>query len=119
MPKIEAPPVKVGQVWACNSFREWGRSVEVVAIRDDYAVVTTLTNSESVQRALDANERCRQEGSQVLACPNAYDRVGQTARIRLERLRPTANGYRYVTDAAVVTDDSLAELIAASQTEEG
>lgn len=118
MPKIEAPPVKVGQVWACNSIREQGRSVEVVAIRDDCAVVKTLTDSDAVRRELDANERCRLAGSEALPFPNARSRVGQVTRIRLSRMRPTLNGYRHVCDAAVATDDALANLIA-SQVEEG
>ncbi|MFB4265344.1 hypothetical protein [Nonomuraea sp. GTA35] len=117
MPKIEAPAVKVGQVWACNSIREQGRSVEVIATRDDYAVVKTLTDSDSVRRDLDANEQCRRAGSEALPVPNAYSRVGQVGRIRLNRLRPTMNGYRLAADAAVVTDDALADLIA-SQGEE-
>ncbi|MFG1683534.1 hypothetical protein ACGFNP_25420 [Nonomuraea sp. NPDC049269] len=117
MAKIDAPPVTVGSVWACNSAREWGRSVEVIAIRDDYAVVKTLTNSHEVQRGLDANERCERADA-MRPFPNVFDRVGMTGRIRLHRMRPTANGYRYVTDAAVVTNDALAALFAA-EPEEG
>ncbi|MFI7468166.1 hypothetical protein [Nonomuraea sp. NPDC049646] len=112
MPKIEAPAVQVGQVWACNSVREQGRSVEVIAIRDDFAVVKTLTDSEAVRRDLDANERCRLAGSEALPVPNARSRVGQAGRIRLSRMRPTLNGYRLAADAAVVTDDALAALFA-------
>ncbi|MEO3869367.1 hypothetical protein ABGB18_11095 [Nonomuraea sp. B12E4] len=116
--KIESPPAKVGQVWACNSIREEGRSFEIAAIRGDYVVVTILTNSHEVQRQLDANKRCEQAGA-VTVFPNVFDRVGKRARIRVERLRDTANGYRLAATAAVVTDDALTELIAASQAEEG
>ncbi|MFN2636850.1 MAG: hypothetical protein ABR585_07485 [Gemmatimonadaceae bacterium] len=114
--KIEAPPVKVGSVWACNTSGPWqsGRSVEVIAIRDDFAVVKTLTDSDDIQRQLAANERCRLAGAETMPFPNTYSRVGQTLRIRLTRMRPTANGYRHVTDAAVVTDDALAGLFADS-----
>lgn len=50
MPRIEAPPVEVGQVWACLSIREQGRSVEVIAIRGEHAVVKVLTDSDHVRR---------------------------------------------------------------------
>jgi hypothetical protein len=118
MPRIEAPPVEVGQVWACLSIREQGRSVEVIAIRGEHAVVKVLTDSDHVRRELESNEKIRQEGSECVLYGNARSRVGEMRRIRLDRMRPTMNGYELIASAAVATDDAIADLIAGYRSEE-
>ena len=70
-------PVQVGQVWADNDPRVYGRTVKVEAIDGDKAV-------------------CR-----VLATPVDYPqgRTGHTTKISIGRFKPTSTGYRLIRDA--------------------
>ena len=70
-------PVEVGQVWADNDSRVYGRTVKVEAIDGDKAV-------------------CR-----VLARPVDYPqgRTGHTTKISIGRFKPTSTGYRLIRDA--------------------
>jgi hypothetical protein len=69
--------VEVGQVWADNDSRSTGRTVRVVAIEGDKAVVETVTYSKHV-----------------------YVGGGRKqSRIALKRFKPNSTGYRLVEGA--------------------
>jgi hypothetical protein len=70
------PTPAVGQVWQDNDPRGSGRRVRIVEIDGTHAVVepVTVTPQGAVAR-----------------------RTGRRSRIRLDRLRPTSTGYRYIT----------------------
>lgn len=69
--------VRVGQVWADNDSRGYGRQVRVVELNDTHAVVEL--------------HRPRGVGH------HGANR-GRRTRIRLDRFRPTSTGYRLVED---------------------
>ncbi|RBQ17790.1 hypothetical protein DP939_23300 [Spongiactinospora rosea] len=74
-------------MWA--DLRAHGRTVLVETVESDHAVCTTLTNSDEVHRLLN----------QADPCHTTRDMRGTISRIRLDRFRPTANGFEYVTSA--------------------
>lgn len=63
--------VLAGQVWADRDKRRRGRQIEVLVIEGDTALVQTVVPSPG--------------------CP-----VGQKRRVRLDRFKPTHNGYDFV-----------------------
>ncbi|MFC6083704.1 hypothetical protein [Sphaerisporangium aureirubrum] len=76
--------VTPGSIWADQS--AMGRTVLVTAIDGQHAICTILTNSHDVQRVVDDPSR-----------GNPRDMRGTTCRIRLDRMRPTCDGYAFVT----------------------
>ena len=80
--------VRVGQVWADLDKRSAGRHVKVVAIED-------------AKPAPDQHHRDVPARAVVVWC-NPDGRVHgreKRTRIRLDRFRPTSNGYQLVKDA--------------------
>jgi hypothetical protein len=71
------PTVQPGQTWADNDPRSTGRTLRILAVTETHAIAEVLTG-----RGARDNRA-----------------AGRTTRIRLDRMRPTANGYRLVTDA--------------------
>lgn len=89
--RILGDPVRVGDVWACNSFREWGRTFRITEVDDTHCYGVVLTDSEEVARGLRLAARARETGGE-------YDYVARTSvgamvKIRLDRMRPTNDGY--------------------------
>jgi len=85
----ETPPPAVGQIWQDNDPRGDGRTIRIVEIDGAYAMVQSVH-------------------------PHLH-RPGRRTRIRLDRLRPTRNGYRYVghpedTDPSPLTEQRLADI---------
>ena len=83
------PPPAAGQIWQDNDPRGDGRTIRIVEIDGSYAVVQSVH-------------------------PHLH-RPGRRTRIRLDRLRPTRNGYRYVghpedTDPSPLTEQQLADI---------
>ncbi|MFC4588625.1 hypothetical protein [Sphaerisporangium corydalis] len=76
--------VTPGSIWADQ--RALGRTVLVTATDTQHATCLTLTNSDDVQRVVD-----------YPAYGNPRDMRGTTCRIRLDRFRPTSNGFAFVT----------------------
>lgn len=74
----ERVEVRPGQIWADNDPRSEGRTIRI-----------EFVGSESAA--------CR-----ILANPTAAhaDRRGKITRIRLDRFRPTSNGYRLLGDSS-------------------
>jgi hypothetical protein len=70
------PTVRLGQIWADNDPRGYGRKVRVVEIGDTHATVELHQPRHPVSSA----------------------KPGRRTRIRLDRFRPTSTGYRLVTD---------------------
>lgn len=69
--------VKVGQVWADNDPRTTGRRFEIVEVGDGWAKGKVLSVERNVSKKM----------------------VGRTTReIALRRFRPTATGYRLVSN---------------------
>jgi hypothetical protein len=89
-PQIE---VRVKQVWADCDPRSAGRTFQVEAIHRPYAECVILTNSDNVTERLNGNPG--KDGWWY----QPKDRRGASIRIRLNRLRPTSQGYRLVEDA--------------------
>ena len=77
-PSPTAQPVHVGQIWQDNDKRSVGRKVRIVEVGDTHA---------------DAELVTARDGGHREAKP------GRRSRIRLDRFRPTATGYRLVRDA--------------------
>ena len=76
--KAEAVAVRPGQVWADNDRREKGRTVRVDSVDGRFAYCTVLT-----------------------ARDNALNpRVGHSTRIAVNRMRPTATGFRLIGDVS-------------------
>jgi hypothetical protein len=88
---VSSETVKPGQVWADNDKRSKGRTLRVDRIDGTYAVCTILTNDRKVQALID-------DGGLTWYRP--VDKRGRSARIRLDRFRPTSTGYRLVSDAS-------------------
>ncbi|MFI0914192.1 hypothetical protein [Streptomyces abikoensis] len=76
----KTPTPAPGQIWADNDPRCEGRYVRIVTIDDIHAAVRQVAYDPSTGIAVDV--------------PG-----GRRTRIRLDRLRPTSSGYRYVGDA--------------------
>lgn len=72
--------VTQGQVWEDNDPRSKGRTVRILRVEVEHAVVTVLTARGSAPQS----ERDRA--------------VGAERRIRLSRFKPTSTGYRPVTE---------------------
>ena len=69
-----------GQVWEDSDRRSAGRTVRVLRVEADHAVVTVLT-------------------ARIDASPGERHRaVGAERRIRLDRFKPTSTGYRLVSE---------------------
>lgn len=103
--KRPAPPeVRPGQIWADASARGRLRSIRVDTVEHGYATCTTLTNSYEVQRGLDL-------AAKGLHMWNVRDMRGSKVRIRVDRFRPTANGYYLITSNGAATDYGLRRLL--------
>lgn len=74
--------VRKGQVWADNDRRSEGRTVRVLRVEQNHAVVTVLT----ARSAASEGERLRA--------------VGAERRIRLDRFKANSTGYRLVAQGA-------------------
>lgn len=81
------PNVRVGQVWADNDKRSAGRHVLIVAIEDGQLAYPFP------DRAVVA--LCTPDGRVIFSGRNGKE---TRTRIRLDRFRPTASGYRLVKD---------------------
>lgn len=79
MKASETPDVRPGQVWADNDKRSAGRHVRIDLVDETHASVTT----------------CDAQGN-----PSPSVLSARRTRIRLDRFRPTATGYRLVKDAS-------------------
>jgi hypothetical protein len=85
--------VRVGQEWEDCNPHERGRTLLVVEVVGDtqgppYALCEILTNSDRVTTLLRCGE------------PHVRDRRGCRVRIRIDRFRPGATGYRLLKDVA-------------------
>ena len=85
------PDVRVGQVWADQDPRAYGRTLRVDEINGGSAVCTILTNSDDTQALIDA-------GGDLDTGYTPNDRCGKQTRIKLNRFRPTSTGYLLVKD---------------------
>lgn len=94
-PTVQPRP---GQLWSSSGIRDHGRLLRVDAVDGQHAMCTVLTNSNRVQRELDMDR------------PNTRDGRGRAFRIRVDRMRPTANGYQYEVDADLLSDLDLQAL---------
>lgn len=75
----ETVQVEVGQVWVSCDKRDDGRQVQVLAVHTQMADGTRFLHPYAVVKS-----------------PTG---LGRKSSIRLDRFRPTANGYRLVRDA--------------------
>lgn len=82
---IEAPTVRVGQVWQDNDKRSYGRKLRVVEIDKTHATVELVTQRGRAWSGLAPGEPPRVQS-------------GRRTRIRLDRFRPTSTGYRLIQD---------------------
>ncbi len=73
---MQKETVKVGQVWADCDKRCLGRSIKILAIEGDRAVCEVLTGIAGSMAPV----------------------VGRKVRVAIKRLRPTATGYKLVSD---------------------
>lgn len=89
--RIVGDPVRVGDVWACYSIRERGRTFRIDAVEDGYCYGIVLTNSDEVNRQLLLAADNRAAGRPPYE--GSRDLVGAMVKIRLDRMRPTADGY--------------------------
>lgn len=76
--------VRPGSVWADNDKRNPGRTVRVNLVDKMYAYCTVLTETGGGEPTVGTG-----------GIPGAERKV----RIRLNRMRPTASGYRLIEDA--------------------
>jgi hypothetical protein len=74
-PAAPTATVKVGQIWADNDPRSTPRTIKVIEIVDEKAVVEVVVPAASAVNA------------------------GARTRVALKRFRPTTTGYRLVEDA--------------------
>jgi hypothetical protein len=74
----ETPVPAVGQIWQDNDKRGYGRRVRIVEIDATHALVELVTPRSVGHGAA---------------------KPGRQTRIRLDRFRPIATGYRYVGEA--------------------
>lgn len=77
----ETPAPAVGQVWQDNDRRSYGRHLMIEDIGETHAVMVEVSYRPS-NGAVTAQGQPRR------------------TRVRLDRLRPTSTGYRYVTTVA-------------------
>jgi len=90
--RIVGAPVVVGDVWANYGVLTRGRTFRITAITDGYAYGVVLTDTDETRRMLDCNtdalrHRCEQP------YPWAVSHIGRSIRVKLSRMRPTADGY--------------------------
>lgn len=71
----DTPTPAIGQIWADNDPRGYGRRVRIVEITDTHAVVELHQPRQPVSSA----------------------KPGRRTRIRLDRFRLTSSGYRYIS----------------------
>lgn len=86
------PDVRVGQVWADNDKRSAGRHVKVIAIEP------ARGGAAGDRRPVPGRAQvalCRGDGTLIRT--GQFDNLTVT-RIKLDRFRPTSNGYRLVID---------------------
>lgn len=88
----DQPTVRPGQIWADNDKRSEGRTLRVETVinvdgKPHSARCTVLTNSDNVQKSLDAGHLI------------SVDARGKKTTIRVTRMRPTSTGYRLIQDA--------------------
>ncbi|KOU17048.1 MULTISPECIES: hypothetical protein [Streptomyces] len=76
----EQPAPAINQIWQDNDKRGYGRRVRIVELNATHATVELV-----VPRGAGHNGA----------------KPGRRTRIRLDRLRPTSTGYRYVGEAAL------------------
>jgi hypothetical protein len=99
------PDVQPGQVWADNDKRSRGRTLRVERVVQDprmgkpVAVCTVLTNSDRVQGEVD----------RWGVKSHFKDTRGNTVRIAVNRMRPTATGYRLSAPSSPVEGTTTAE----------
>lgn len=89
---METIKVKVGQVWADADKRSAGRHVLVVAL------LPAVPAPDAHSRALPARAEvalCTASGRVIRTLAGKETRT----KIRLDRFKPTANGYRLIQDA--------------------
>lgn len=82
--------VRVGQVWQDNDKREYGRKLRVVEIVNVH--IPGQSSPTGVPHAVVELVAGRGVGY-------GQAKPGRRTRIRLDRFKPTANGYRLVQDA--------------------
>lgn len=76
----ETPAPTVGQIWQDNDPRSYGRYLKITAVDSTHATVRQVALTPQIAAVLPGT---------------------RATRIRLDRLRPTSTGYRYVrTDPA-------------------
>jgi hypothetical protein len=85
--------IKPGQIWADNDERSAGRTLRVDRIDGERAVCTVLTNITVTQVELERGIK------------GVRDSRGHTTRISLKRFKPTATGYRLVSDPPAPSPD--------------
>jgi hypothetical protein len=85
----DTPEVRIGQVWADNDKRGYGRRVRVIAIEPAQpgGPHKNPVPARAVVELVDARKNW----------PDT--KPGRRTRIRLDRFRPTSTGYRLVSDA--------------------
>jgi hypothetical protein len=71
-----SPTPAVGQIWQHNDERSYGRRIRIAEIDGTHALVEP-----------------------VIGRDHALLQSGRRTRIRLDRFRPTRNGYQYVAEA--------------------
>lgn len=90
----ELPDVKCGQVWADNDWRSEGRTLLVLAIRD---------NGKALCRVLsDRNNRPK----------GARTQAGRETLIAIRRFKPTSTGYRLLNTSDAKALDGIDETVA-------
>lgn len=75
--------VAPGQVWLDRDKRSAGRALRVVRIEGEYAVCLVISDGTAKRRSHWATR------------PAGWTSVGTLTRIKVERFRPTSNGYIY------------------------
>lgn len=74
--------MKVGQVWEDNDARGKGRTIEVLRLEAPYAICKVLTNRTAWDKG---------------PWPGQLQ-IGREKKIKIDRMRPTNNGYRLIKD---------------------
>ncbi len=85
----ETPDPAVGQIWADNDKRGYGRKVRIIALEP-------ARPAEPHQRAVPACAVVEQ-----IAGRHGWEgSLGRRTRIRLDRFKPTSTGYRFISDGS-------------------
>ncbi|MFF5473378.1 DUF6354 family protein [Streptomyces achromogenes] len=71
----DTPTPAPGQIWQDNDKRAYGRQLRIIEIDNTHAICELYTPRDG----------------------GGFTRPGRRTRIRLDRLRPTATGYRYIS----------------------